>query len=428
MEANVQAHLRKSHLLVDCGQTRVVEQMAGLEVQCAQTIHSFTKMVAEGNRDMKKIGLLTEQLALQTKNAYNLVAKLVDLTIKVKQCLSPHEQTQLDQSSALYRAGNPALMQLQNSNEFTRGRRGSNAEQLADKKQTVFWLEKALPKWNEISSEQKFKEAKKSGGIPRAVRGEVWLRCIGNGMALTNQDFEMAATQTPRPQEGKAADESLSLIEHDVPRTFHRLELFVNPKEGFSKDLVMVLERFARTNTSTGYVQGMSYIVGLMLLNMSPFDSWACFCNLLNERHLFDALFRMNVAEIVQHARLFEMMLSEELPDVYAHFHDLSVTSDHYLLDWFMTVFSRKLPLNLVLRIWDFYLLGGEIELHKVAIALIKIHKSKILTCDFESCVRELTSPIDTFDEDEFVSLVCNGLSARSHWRNLLKKIETKIK
>lgn len=97
----------------------------------------------------------------------------------------------------------------------------------------------------------------------------------------------------------------------------------------------------------------------------------------------------MNVAGIVQHARLCEMIMSESMPELFHHLkvralvlvlclnflQDLSITSDHYLLDWWMTVFSRKLSLKCAARVWDLYLVGGELQLHKTAIALLKLHR-----------------------------------------------------
>ena len=414
LERHVQSHLRCSHLLVDCAQTRLTEQMAGLEVQTATTIHTFTRAVSEGNQEMRMIGLAAEELAIQTKNAYNLVSKLVDLTLRVKQALSPHHRQQLDKSSALYRAGRPGV-----STEALRQLTGSNASIPSVVSQSSkFWLEKALPKWTEVSPDRKVVEARKRGGIPASVRGAVWRRAIGNAKGLTMRDYE-------RVFEGDGSAENVGLIEHDVPRTFHRLELFVNPTESFAVDLKTVLERFARWNSDLGYVQGMSYIAGLLLLNMSPFECWICLDNLVAASHLLRSIFTMQVGGIVQHARIFEMMLSEEMPAVYGRLRDLEVTSDHFLLDWFMTLYCRKLPLRAVARVWDLYLLGGEIELHKVAVTLMRVHRAEILGAEsMEALVKVLVSPMvdNSLDEDEFISMVCK-VEAKQHWVRVLKKI-----
>jgi hypothetical protein len=245
------------------------------------------------------------------------------------------------------------------------------------------------------------------------------MRAVGNELQLTSEAFEAATVSRSDEPHGVVA-----LIRHDVPRTFHRLELFVNPTETFTLDLVRVLEGFARTPGSPGYVQGMSYLAGLLLLNMSPFDAWVCLNNLIRTSHLFLSIFKMQVGGIVQHARIFEMVLSEELGDVYARLHDFKITSDHYLLDWWMTLFCRKLPLRLVARIWDLFLLGGEVELHKAAVALVRLHREAILASpDFDEAFRVLTSPIDALDEFEFLALVA-AVQVGPMWANVLSKLE----
>ncbi len=157
--------------------------------------------------------------------------------------------------------------------------------------------------------------------------GAIWKRAIGNHLGLTSPQFEQLCVPADGEDERSV---SLDLIRHDLPRTFHRLELFVNPSESFSVDLVKVLEAFARLNGDLGYVQGeagmgavvplrefdahlwwvlfrqgMSYIGGMLLLNLSAFDAWVALNNMLVDNHFFVSLFRMNVPGIVQHARIY---------------------------------------------------------------------------------------------------------------------------
>ncbi len=436
MHHSVQAHLRKTHLLLDCAQTRLVTRMAEVEALGARTIQAFTSRVAEQNREMKQIGMLAEELAVQTKTAFNILSKLIDLTLRVKRSLTPHDQAQLDHGSALYRSGKPGskasmalLMQLGspkgnnngNSNNSGTGGGEGMASPSLEKGSHTFWMEKALPKWKEVSAKEKVKAARRGGGIPTSIRGQVWIQAIGNALQLTDEQFQEASAA----REGVETDEAIALIRHDVPRTFHRLELFVNPQETFTIDLVRVLEGFARAKGSPGYVQGMSYLAGLLLLNMSPFDAWVCLSNLIRTSHMFLSIFKMNVGGIVQHARIFEMVLSEEMGDVYARLHDFKITSDHYLLDWWMTLFCRKLPLRLVARIWDLFLLGGEIELHKAAVALVRLHREAILQApDFDEAFRVLTTPVDAVDEHEFLSGMA-AVRVGPVWANVLAKLET---
>jgi hypothetical protein len=157
MHQAMQAHLRKTHLLVDCAQTRVVTQMADVEALSTRAIQSFTTRVAEQNREMKQIGQLAEELAVQTKTAFNILSRLIDLTLRVKRGLTPHDQAQLDHGSALYRSGSKAsmtlLMQLGGGGSDAEGSGGPASERGSQ----VFWMERALPKWGEVPVKDKIK-------------------------------------------------------------------------------------------------------------------------------------------------------------------------------------------------------------------------------------------------------------------------------
>lgn len=64
----------------------------------------------------------------------------------------------------------------------------------------------------------------------------------------------------------------------------------------------------------------------------------------------------------------FETLLAANLPALATHLQDIGVTPDLYVLDWLLTVFSRPLPLDAAVRIWDVYLRDGEEFLLRAAI------------------------------------------------------------
>lgn len=466
----VQAHVRQSHLLVDQATVVTVEQMRDLEQQCAHTIVAFTRLISSSNAEMQLIGRAADELSAETKRSYDRIAELVELTMKVRDCLPLEERKQVDGGSALYRAAfDQESMAAANNGDSPKSSTDSNAHNLEesprksplakgrsdsprirsgsavaalkhlhfrstgdsaqlldeynDEALVKLWLDDLLPRWDQPGdAKRRIAAARKGKGIPPSIRGAIWKRAIGNHLEITVAQFE----QLCKPSDGE--DErtvSLDLIRHDLPRTFHRLQLFGNSTESFSVDLVKVLEAFARLNGDLGYVQGMSYLAGMLLLNMGAYDAWVAMNNLIVDNHFFVSLFRMNVPGIVQHARIYEMVLSENSPSIYSKLHDLGVTSDHYLLDWFMTVFTRKLPIRICTRVWDLFLVTGEIFLHKTAVAVMKIHKRTLMECDFEECVKELSAPIESMDEDEFMSII-DSVKVNQHWSGILERFHRK--
>lgn len=62
-----------------------------------------------------------------------------------------------------------------------------------------------------------------------------------------------------------------------------------------------------------------------------------------------------------------------------------------FLLDWYITLFAKSLPLDIATRIWDLYFLEGEILLYKVTVAIFKYFEKKLLDLDFEHLTHFLT-------------------------------------
>jgi hypothetical protein len=65
------------------------------------------------------------------------------------------------------------------------------------------------------------------------------------------------------------------------------------------------------------------------------------------------------------------------MPDLFSHFKTLDITSDIFLIDWLLTLYTRQLRnLDLVSRIWDNFMLNGEIFGVQVALGLLKYREN----------------------------------------------------
>jgi hypothetical protein len=114
------------------------------------------------------------------------------------------------------------------------------------------------------------------GGIPADLRPAIWLSSAGNRLGLTRQGFEaeLAACRGAQPTpEGGTADDALvagrRMIESDLTRTFSSVGGGVGRFAGGTwKDaLRQVLEAYLHFRPAPGYVQGMSFLAGMLLLH-----------------------------------------------------------------------------------------------------------------------------------------------------------------
>jgi len=81
------------------------------------------------------------------------------------------------------------------------------------------------------------------------------------------------------------------------------------------------------------------------------------------------------------------MVFLQNMPVLYSHFTQLGITTEHFLLDWWLTLFSKSVPLPVAFRIWDCFLIEGELFLHLAAVGILKVFEAELLTSSFESCL-----------------------------------------
>jgi len=267
------------------------------------------------------------------------------------------------------------------------------------REQSRLWKEEIIPQWGKYVGSRKVKELCWSG-VPPYMRKTVWPLLIGNKMGISEELFEIhggRAFEVRRNASGATLDDansankeqSVLLIPVDIGRTFPLLGFF--QEEGPQhEELRHVLEAYVCLRPDIGYVQGMSFIAAIFLLNMDCYNSFQCLANVLN-RKMFLEFFRMNMIQIKKYMLVLEELMAKHIPKVAAHLERIRLTPDMYIMDWFLTLFSKALPLDLAMRIWDCYFFEGTSFMFRAAIGILK-HGAHILeSADFEDCLTWLT-------------------------------------
>lgn len=151
-----------------------------------------------------------------------------------------------------------------------------------------------------------------------------------------------------------------------------------------------VLQAYVCYRPDIGYVQGMSFLAAMLLINLEPYDAFQVLANMLN-RGCHMAFFTMDLPRIEGYKAAFDELFAELLPELSRHFREQHVPTDMYLLDWLMTLFSKSLPLELAMRIWDRYFLYGEVFLFRCAFAILHMMKLRLLSQQFDGIAYDLT-------------------------------------
>lgn len=198
-------------------------------------------------------------------------------------------------------------------------------------------------------------------GIPPSLRGPLWKFFIGNKLMLNRNLFQIYSNVAipDAAKNGMVSHEPKRLnFDIDLERTFPALKFFQKGGPMY-QSFVSVLECYVKMRPDVGYVQGMSYLVAMLLLYLDEFDAFMCLGNMIQNGCLY-GLYKMDSVDTM--VAKFDRVLK----DLYPHLSNWTkrIKQEYnmniiqvVIVDWFFTLFSRSLPLDIAARFWDNYFL-----------------------------------------------------------------------
>ena len=279
-------------------------------------------------------------------------------------------------------------------------------------------------------------------GIPTNLRSHFWMRALDNALNVTPALYAIMLAQahakmSPREKSSSghpsanvpfADSEKTSsganggcsevntwsnLIRSDAPRTFAPLQFF---KAGgpYHDALRNVLEAYVCYRPDLGYVQGMTYLAATALLNLeTPGDAFVFVANMLNSP-VQRGFYAMDPCVIRRYARATTLCLRTTAPKLARRLEGMGITPEMYMVEWVMTVFSKVLPLDVAVHVWDMWLLEGDYFIFRTAVGLLAMYSDFLLLLPFEDVMRFLRNlPQDIIDEALFESIAAVPLNAK---------------
>ncbi|TNN73560.1 TBC1 domain family member 12 [Liparis tanakae] len=294
----------------------------------------------------------------------------------------------------------------------------------------VVWNNEILPHWDNVKGTRRVRELWWQG-LPPSVRGRVWSLAIGNELNITPELYEIflsrakekwrsyseTSSVNDNESDGGASladrESSLDLIKLDISRTFP--SLFIFQKGGPYHDLLhSVLGAYTCYRPDIGYVQGMSFIAAVLILNLEEAEAFITFANLLNKPCQM-AFFRVDHELMLKYFAAFEVFFEENLPRLYNHFQTNNLTPDLYLIDWIFTLYSKSLPLDVACRVWDVFCRDGEESLFRTGLGILRLFEEVLLQMDFIHIAQFLTRlPEDLQAHTLFTAMANTHMMSRS--------------
>ncbi|CAA7392809.1 unnamed protein product [Spirodela intermedia] len=269
------------------------------------------------------------------------------------------------------------------------------------------------------------------GGVPMALRGELWQAFVGVGArrvegyyhslltteensnqnghfnSSSNSSFSSDSAEKRNKSHGCAPEKWKGQIEKDLPRTFPGHPAL---DEDGRNALRRLLTAYARHNPSVGYCQAMNFFAGLLLLLMPEENAFWSLLGIID--NYFDGYYSEEMIESQVDQLVFEELVRERFPKLVNHLDYLGVQVAWVTGPWFLSIFVNMLPWESVLRVWDVLLFdGNRVMLFRTALALMELYGPALVTTkDAGDAVTLLQSLAgSTFDSSQLVLTACMG-------------------
>mmetsp|Transcript_12776 Transcript_12776/g.31371 ORF Transcript_12776/g.31371 Transcript_12776/m.31371 type:complete len:748 (+) Transcript_12776:323-2566(+) len=285
-------------------------------------------------------------------------------------------------------------------------------------KRIEFWKDTVIPNWDIIAPSRIVRMLWDRHGVPPSLRKFVWPLALGCGPKQTanlekfevylkrendlfSRSLDMKHCHTEEPEDvgltfGAARRKS---IRQDLCRMS---ELDCNEGSELRTRMSEVLMAFCQARPDVTYVQGMSYLVLILLRHMPQDSAFRCLCNLLDCDY-FHAYLDMDAEQIRLRFTVFDKLFEANLPRLHKYFKTMGLPPDCYLMEWLMCLHSKQLSVKAASRVWDGYLIHGEIFVLRIAIAILALLQRRLLKSSFNECVKLLRSKFETLKEGALV-------------------------
>ena len=209
-------------------------------------------------------------------------------------------------------------------------------------------------------------------GIPQNFRFFIWDIVISE--KYNNQKYFNYDQQLKEYKSILQNNTNNSQIEKDVNRTFMK-DTEQTPKNIQSlRNLLNCINRY----NSSGYCQGMNYIVGY-LLKLTNFDEIKTFYIFRSVLCDIKGYFEVGFPLLKKNNNLFDKLFKESYPKLYKHFQKYDIVNEFWVGKWFQTLFTLSVPFEELNVIWDVLLIRGFDFIVYICLALLEFIEKDLL-------------------------------------------------
>nr|XP_023653170.1 ecotropic viral integration site 5 ortholog-like [Paramormyrops kingsleyae] len=204
-------------------------------------------------------------------------------------------------------------------------------------------------------------------GIPASLKARCWpLLCRATERMKANEKLYKKLDTAP------ALQTWVDVIERDIDRQFPFHEMFLSRDGHGQQGLFRVLKAYTQYKPEEGYCQGQGPVAAVLLMNMPAEEAFWCLVQ-ISEQYL-PGYYSPLLEGVLFDAGILNGVLRKVCPAAHKHLKKHEVEPLMFATDWLMCLYTRHLPFNTLLRVWDLFFCYGVRILFQVAVVLV--HRS----------------------------------------------------
>ncbi|XP_059191450.1 carabin [Centropristis striata] len=215
-------------------------------------------------------------------------------------------------------------------------------------------------------------------------------------LSETQNDLDLNHQQSSNCPEPRYSVDDITLFRQialDLQRSFptHRSLMGESPEaiEGQAK-LFRVLIAYAKYSPQVGYSQGMSYIAAVLLMQLGEEEAFWAMTALLDKPKYLAELFDLSLTKVQHQVKMFDQLLKHRKPQLSQHMESVGVLSVHFVMPWFLTLFTSLPCWDSVLAVWDLIILHGLSAVFRTALTIIELLEPQLMDLNDEGAVLPL--------------------------------------
>ncbi|KAJ8269394.1 hypothetical protein COCON_G00120010 [Conger conger] len=227
------------------------------------------------------------------------------------------------------------------------------------------WLN-IISQWDRIllKKTNKVKEQCRKG-IPASLRARCWpLLCRATERMSKNSRLYQTLDSSP------ALQSWVDVIERDIDRQFPFHEMFLSRDGHGQQGLFRVLKAYTQFRPDEGYCQGQGPVAAVLLMNMPAEEAFWCLVQISEQ--CLPGYYSPLLEGVLFDAGVLNGVLRRVCPAAHRHLHKHDVEPLMFATDWLMCLYTRHLPFNTLLRVWDLFFCYGVRVLFQVAVVLVR--------------------------------------------------------